>query len=380
MDTGATISAMSLYEFKEIQSKCPYAILSTIPFPPITAKVASGKKTRVEYLVQLRFHLAMKEYVERFIIVKRLTHTLLGMPFYTRNKMIIMPAEGLLKSPTETIQLCYKVKGDLKKSDMVNPLESAAVSKKTMPQKKVIWLRTTQEVQLRPAEATTGSWKVVPCVIEKPELVQQFTTGVIEGYDQFEKKFKTCVASALTQSNEKYRTAVPIHNSGNRDIRIKAHTRVAKFYILTADQGNYVVPIDPKYAELCKDEKDLEAMYTWAKACRDSEYTASPAASLNALRISPEDQYNNLPEVEERDQSELTGPEPSFWFATPETHPDPSGLTDLEKDIWYEIQKLNDMEKLNPLRSEEDKEEYLKKFNLDDTVLTSEQLGLQKNS
>ena len=62
-----------------------------------------------------------------------------------------------------------------------------------------------------------------------------------------------------------------------------------------------------------------------------------------------------------------------LWFPTPETCPDPTNLSPLQRDIYEQLLKLQEMEKLDPKGNRQDKITSLSKFPWEKSALNDEQ-------
>ena len=62
-----------------------------------------------------------------------------------------------------------------------------------------------------------------------------------------------------------------------------------------------------------------------------------------------------------------------LWFPTPETCPDPTNLTPLQIEIFEQLLKMQEMEKLDPKGNHQDKIIFLSKFPWEKLALNDEQ-------
>ena len=62
-----------------------------------------------------------------------------------------------------------------------------------------------------------------------------------------------------------------------------------------------------------------------------------------------------------------------LWFPTPETCPDPINLSPLQREIFEQLLKLQEMQKLDPKGNHEDKITFLSKFPWEKSALNDEQ-------
>ena len=62
--------------------------------------------------------------------------------------------------------------------------------------------------------------------------------------------------------------------------------------------------------------------------------------------------------------------ENGFWFPTPETNPDTSKMSAVEKRIYDELVKFKNPEAIQPLSKNEDRKTFLNAFKWSDSVLS----------
>ena len=64
---------------------------------------------------------------------------------------------------------------------------------------------------------------------------------------------------------------------------------------------------------------------------------------------------------------------PTKWYPTPETCSEPDKLNKIERDVFDKILALRELEKLDPVRSHEERVKFLQNFKWDESLLSPSQ-------
>ena len=123
---------------------------------------------------------------------------------------------------------------------------------------------------------------------------------------------------------------------------------IAKFSFLTSDQAENLLEVDPQLINVAKmSENYLTEINQLIQVTDTPKRKAQPAK--------PAPEYEKL------------------WFPTPETCPDPTNLSPLQREIFEQLLKLQEMEKLDPKGNHQDKITFLSKFPWEKSALNDEQ-------
>ena len=193
--------------------------------------MADGRVTGVEKCVQIQITIGNCQFKEEFLILKNMTSTLLGLPFFRKNNIVIHPFKCLLYLPERTISLALSTKYDRKLS---KPQILHTVSK--------IIIHTKQQ-------------EIIECELINPDKAYEYASGLIEPSIQFESKSGLCIMSSISKLDRNFRTYIGIMNLNPNEIIITAKTRVAKFEILTSKQASFIKPIHPSLCSLNKNHE-----------------------------------------------------------------------------------------------------------------------------
>ena len=83
-----------------------------------------------------------------------------------------------------------------------------------------------------------------------------------------------------------------------------------------------------------------------------------------------EDAINNINELPKT--SDKASNNQNFWFPTPNDPGDPNTHTPIQSRILREIKELEEIQKLNPTNSDDEREAFLKNVKWDDTQLSAD--------
>lgn len=333
IDTGAYSNAMSDQIFQNIESVNPELVSAKRNISNESVRVASGATVKIIYAVKIKISVAKVEYTEDFIVVQKLTNTILGVPFFKNNNIIIDLPNRRLKMPEMTLQL--------------NEISTSKGQKKKVFSKNQFTIVTSSKITLKP-----NSQEIILCQIDH-EMNESELCGIIEPLESFEKRTEVCVTTSLSKATEKGEFPVGILNLSPNICTIPARTSVGKIKFLTAQQVEFLTPINPQILHVIR------------KTAHDK--SESDAMICELYNLSPDSRYRNpaksLNTIQQSTQSE-------FWFPTPESCKDPTKLTEVPRAIYNELIKFRELEKLNPKNSIEERRTFLANFSWTSTILT----------
>ena len=161
------------------------------------------------------------------------------------------------------------------------------------------------------------------------------TNGTVEGSPAFMRKTCLLVSPALVDQDEG-KTTIQVTNPNNHTFTLDANTTLAHSRIPTPHQEANITPMPVEHSNLI------------------TKYPDETEAVINQLFMIPEMKSTK-------------------WYPTPETCSDPNKLNAIERRIYDEILALRELEKLDPSQSDEQRMNFLKNFNWDDSLLTPSQ-------
>ena len=104
-----------------------------------------------------------------------MTSTLLGLPFFRKNNIVIHPFKGLLYLPELIISLALSTKYDKK------------LSKSRI-------LHTISKITIHPYQQ-----EIIECELINPDKAYEYVSGLIEPSIQFESKSGLCIMSSISR-------------------------------------------------------------------------------------------------------------------------------------------------------------------------------------
>ena len=175
--------------------------------------------------------------------------------------------------------------------------------------------------------------KTVTAFIDHPSKWK--TTGTVTPLEKFTETASLLISHSMSTINDK-RIAVRVTNTTESTCLIKKHTQIAFFSVVTPEQSKHIKPVDMAILSMIpQGDPDLTAY-------------------LNELL------RTNKPELQND----------TFWFPTPENPGKPKDHTPIQTRILRELKELKDKENLNPQESIESRNNFLKRFDWNDTLLT----------
>ena len=164
------------------------------------------------------------------------------------------------------------------------------------------------------------------------------TTGIIHPTEQYSREHQLVVASSLsTVSNSKIE--IRVTNTSPNPFTLKKNANVAEFTILSPQEAKQLHPLNSAALKVLAEDKTEQAL----------EYV------------------NELLKSSEKPQTTQ-----NFWFPTPDNPGDPSTHTPIQSRILREIEELENIQKLNPHNSPEDRATFLANFKWTDSQLGDE--------
>ena len=182
---------MPLSIFHKLQNQCPTMISQYNPASSIV-KVANGTSIATCGSFNACFKIANETFSERFLILKSMNQTILGLPFFENKDIVIHPRTRTLKLPHITLQLTERIHKDGKIS--------------SLQAKKNLFLRATQSVTVNP-----NSSEIVVCSLNHVTFPED-TIAMVEPNPKFEKETGLCVTSAIVKLDKDNKVSLGVIN------------------------------------------------------------------------------------------------------------------------------------------------------------------------
>ena len=324
IDTGACANAISEHDYEDFKSSCGNISQLTTPKQVSKVKLASGQLIPVRGQIELQFFIANHSFKETFLVLPNTNSIILGNLFFKNNSVELYPKENLMKLPDLTLQL--------NEMDKLEKTTNAQYS-----------IRTVEKTTIAPNQQT-----ILKCVLLSKNKLSELC-GIVEPKTSFEEKTGLCITSSLSKVDSSGHLFISALNLQENEVTIPRNSDIALFKFLSPQQAETLTPIDPQ-------------LLTLAKFKNPDDFVTE----INQLVI---DQTFNS-------ESQPPRPQPDykiFWFQTPETCRNPEKLQGVEKRIYEDLLKLQELDKIDPQKDANYRETFLQRFQWKDSVLNRHQ-------
>ena len=307
VDSGALVNCLPESEYQKIKTVSPDNILKEMDPPAFKLQVANGDIETPTKTVQLQFELGDWTFKETFIVATKMTGPILGLSFLKNNSAILDVSQALLHFP----HLTYAI---------------AAEDNETVSRHHKVTIKN--RLTIMPDQCIT-----IEAGINLRTITN--TTGIIHPTEQYSGEHQLVVASSLsTVSNSKIE--IRVTNTSPNPFTLKKNANVAEFTILSPQEAKQLHPLNSAALKVLAEDNTEQAL----------EYV------------------NELLKSSEKPQTTQ-----NFWFPTPDNPGDPSTHTPIQSRILREIEELENIQKLNPHNSPEDRATFLANFKWTDSQL-----------
>ena len=215
VDSGSFVSAIAQDDFDTIKQKAPNNILGIDDPPNFQVQVANGQLEKPLSTVTLKFQIGDNTFAEHFVVMKKLTGTIIRLHFMRNNSVVTDTTHGLIQFPHLTMQV---------KTD------SSETTTKPQP------VITDEALTITPT--TT---KTITDFIDHPSKWN--TTGTVTTLEKFTETASLLISLSMSTIIDK-RIAVRVTNTTELPYLIKEHTQIAEFSVVTPKQSKHFKPLD----------------------------------------------------------------------------------------------------------------------------------------
>ena len=311
VDTGALSSAIPIADLNKIRLMTPKSILDEGEPPNFHIIVANGGIEHPTGTVLLHFEVGDLEFKEWFIIMKNLTNPIIGLAFLQRNNTVLDMRQAVLNFPFFSMRL--------ETTDKPTP--------------------NTQEPLILKQDLILKANEITTIKVTTLKLNEHKVTGIIQPTEMYDGQGTVLVCPALTTLEENS-VIISLNNTSSLPVTVAKNTHLATFSVLTPREHKELQPVNPAVLKYIADK-------------------------------SPKDTYQYVNELlkQPRDQDIKD----HYWFPTPENPGDPSTHTPIQARILAEFYELERLEKLDPTKDVEQRQEFLSNFSWEDSTLTEEE-------
>ena len=261
--------------------------------------------------VLLQFEVGDLEFQERFIVMKKLTNPLIGLSFLQRNNTVLDTRQAVLNFPFFSMHL--------ETTDQPTP--------------------STQEPLILQSNLHVKPNEVIMVDMKTNRHHEHNVTGIVQPTETYDGHDVILVCPAIvTLTNQTVRLTV--NNTSSLPCTIPKGTHLATFSVLSPSEHRELRPVNPVVLSYLN-VKDPKYSY---------EY-------VNELLRQPRNQ-----DIEDH-----------YWFPTPENPGDPSTHTPIQARILAEFYELERLEKLDPMKDEKQRKQFLDNFSWEDSTLTPDE-------
>ena len=196
VDSGAFVSAIAQDDLETIKQKASNNILKIDDPPNFQIQVANGQLEKPLSTATLKFEIGDNSFAEHFVVMKKLTGSIIGLHFMRNNSVVIDTTHGLIHFPHLTMQV-----------------KTASKESTTKPQPVIV------DADLTIPPATT---KTVTAYIDHPS--KWSTTGTVTPLEKFTETASLLISHSMSTITDK-RIAVRVTNTTESPYLIKkTHT------------------------------------------------------------------------------------------------------------------------------------------------------------
>ena len=264
-----------------IKQKAPNNILKIDDPPNFQIQVANGELEKPLSTGTLKIEIGDNNFTEHFVVMKKLTGSIIALHFMRNNSVVIDTTHGLIQFPHLTMQVKTTSSGTTTKPQPVN----------------------TDEALTIPPTTT----KTITAFIDHPS--EWNTTGTVTPLEKFTETASLLISHSMSTIIDK-RIAVRVTNTTEPPYLIRKHTQIAELSVVTPEQSKHVKPVDMAILSMIpQGDPDLTAYLN------------------ELLRTNKLEQQTN-----------------TFWFPTPEKPEKPEDHTPIQTRNLNELNELKDKE------------------------------------
>ena len=215
VDSKAFVSAIAQNDSDKTKQKSPNNIFKIDDPPNFQVQVANGQLEKPQSTATLKFEIGDNTYAEHFVVMEKLTGSIIGLHHMRNNSVVIDTTHGLTHFPQLTMQI-----------------KTASSETITKPQPVI-----TDEALTIPPTTT----KTITTFIDHPSKWN--TTGTVTPLEKFTETAGLLISHPMSTIIEK-RLAVRVTNTTESPYLIKKHTQIAEFCVVTPDQSKHIKPLD----------------------------------------------------------------------------------------------------------------------------------------
>ena len=197
-----------------------------------SVKMAGGQLVRVEKKAKIKFKLAHREFVEDFLVLSSTNSVILGNPLFVKHDISIRPKQAFSQFPGLTVQ--------------INEIKPVNEKRRAVRHKKnPIYTNKKPTIQ-------SNEQIFLECYLSDKTDQFENKSGVITLNEILEKETEIARTSSLSTVGKNNTQYVSALNVTEHPIPINSRTEVDKISILSTEQADQLIQIDPQIITLAK--------------------------------------------------------------------------------------------------------------------------------
>ena len=231
IDTGACANVISKRLLQEITETEKNAVKLKQP-DCISVKMTGGQLVRIEKQAEIKFKLAHREFDEDFLVLSTTNSVILGNPFFVKHDISISPKQALIQFSDLTVQ--------------INEIKPVNEKRRSVRHKKIP-IYTNNKHTKQPNEQIF----LECCLSDRTDHFEN-KSGVITPNEVLEKETEIALTSSLSTVGKNNALYVSALNVTEHPITINSRTEVGRFSILSTEQADHMIQVDPQLITLAK--------------------------------------------------------------------------------------------------------------------------------
>ena len=172
--------------------------------------------------------------------------------------------------------------------------------------------------------------------------------SIVESKTRLEEKTGLCLTSSFSRTDSKESLYLSALNLQTNEITLPRNSNVVYFEFFSQQQLETLIPIDPQILPLTKFKNPDDFEQKINQFMKNEDFIANYQPPRSKLDYK------------------------AFWFPTPEIREKPSALKYVEKNIYTELQKLPELDRINRHNNNEHHDQFLQRFKWKKSILKAE--------
>ena len=237
IDTGACGNVISRRTLEDLKADKTVQIQSSNEKKEWNqVRMAGGQTVNVQSQVHITFIMAHRQFSESFLVLPTANSIILGDPFFKRHDITINPAKNFLQFDDLTVQ--------------INEIKPYNEPRRIVRQKKIP-IYTVKKTTLMPNQHT-----MLECKLQSTVEPLHQRSGIIIPNETLERETYIALTSSLSTVGTNDNLFISAINITDHPITLPTATGVGRFSVLTTEQAEKLILIDPELISLAKQQSE----------------------------------------------------------------------------------------------------------------------------